>query len=75
MDIQNDLDPDFLLKIDLMLIIFSPQVTFFKGPIFFDESALPVLNERCEGNSKDEEGLKRCTSFLTGKFSFSEGYS
>ena len=50
MAMKKDLDPDFLLKIDLMLIIFSPEVTFFEGPIFFDESTFSVLNERCEGN-------------------------
>ena len=75
MAINEDLDPNFLLKIDLMLIIFSPEVTFFEGPIFFNESYFSVLNERCEGNSKDKEVLKRFESFLTGKFSFSEGFS
>ena len=53
MAIKKDLDHDFLLKIDLMLILFSSEVTFFEGLIFFDESAFSVLNERCEGNSKD----------------------
>ena len=71
MTIKKDLDADFLL----MLIFFSPEVTFFEGLIFFNETAFSVLNERCEGNSKDEEVLKRCTCFLTGKFSFSEGFS
>ena len=75
MAIIEDLDPDVLLKIDLMIIIFSPEVIFFEGTIFFDESTLSVLNERCEGNSNDEEVLERCVSFLTGKISFSEGFS
>ena len=58
-----------------MLIIFSPEFTLFEGPIFFDETSYSFLNERCEGNSKDEEVLKTRTFFLTGKFFFSEGCS
>ena len=75
MAINEDLDPNFLLKIDLILIVFSPEVTFFEGPILFDDSASSVHDERCEGNLKDKDVLKRCASFLTEKFSFSEGCS
>ena len=66
MAMKKDLDPDVLLKMYLMLIIFSPEVTFFGGPIFFDESTFSVLNKRCERNSKDEEGLKSKFYFLEG---------
>ena len=72
MAINGDLDPNFLLKIDLMLIIFSPEVTFFEGPILFDDSASSVHDERCEGNLKDKDVFKRYASFLTEKSSFSE---
>ena len=75
MAINGDLDPNFLLKIDLMLIIFSPEVTFFEGPILFDDSASSVHVERCEGNLKDKDVLKTRASFLTEKFSFLEGCS
>ena len=75
MSINEYLDPDFLLKTYLILIIFAPEVTFFGGTIFFDESSFSVLNERLEGNSEDEDVLKRCAYFFTGKFSFSEGCS
>ena len=53
--INEDLDPDFLLKIDWMVIIFSPKVTLFEGTMFFGESDFSVLNEGYEGNSADEE--------------------
>ena len=75
MAINGDLDPNFLLKIDSMLIIFSPEVTFFEGPILFDDSASSVHVERCEGNLKGKDVLKRCASFLAEKFSFLEGCS
>ena len=67
MDINNGLDPYFLLKLDMMIILFSLEVTFLKGLIFFDIRAFSVLSARCEGNSKDEEVLKRQFSFLEGK--------
>ena len=75
MAINKDFDPNFPLKIDLMLIIFSPQVTFFEGPFLFDDSASSVHDERCEGNFKDKDVLKRCASFLTENISFLEGCS
>ena len=68
MDAMKELDPDFLLKIDLMLISFSTEVTFFEELIFFYAGAFSVLSEGCEGNLKDEEVSKRCVSFLIGKF-------
>ena len=64
MAIKKRLDPDFLLKTDLTLISFSPEVSLF------DENVFSFSNERCPGNSQNEESLKRCTSFLTEKFSF-----
>ena len=64
MAINEDLDPDFLLKIDLMLIIFSPEVTFFEGMKFFDAGAFSVLSARCGWKSKDKDVLKRRYDFL-----------
>ena len=75
MAINDDLDPNFLLKIDLILIVFSPEVTFFEWPILFDDSASSVYDERCEGNLKDKDVLKRCASFLADNISFLEGFS
>ena len=75
MAINKDLDPNFLLKIDLTLNVFSPEVTFFEGPILFDDSASSVHVKICEGNLKDKDVLKRCVSFLTENISFLEGCS
>ena len=75
MAINKDFDPNFPLKIDLMLIIFSLQVTLFEGPFLFDDSASLVHDERCEGNLKDKDVLKRCASFLTENISLLEGCS
>ena len=58
---------EYSSNIDVMLIIFSPKVTFFEGTTFFDESAFSVLNERCEGDSKDEEGFEKMHVFLDRK--------
>ena len=52
---KKDLDPDFLLKIVLMQLFFSPDVTFFEGLTFFNASSFSVIKKRFEGNSKDEE--------------------
>ena len=49
----------FSLKNRFDADVFSPGVTFFEVLIFFDLCAISVLNTRCEGNSKDEEVLKR----------------
>ena len=52
--IKNDLDPDLILKIGLMLMVFSPEVILFEGLIFFDAGSFSVLCTTCEGNSKCE---------------------
>ena len=41
---KKDLDPDFLLKIDLIMISFSPEIAFFKELIFFDANDFSVSN-------------------------------
>ena len=45
MAIKKNLDPYFLLKIDLMLIFFSPKVSFFEELIFFDANFFSFSNE------------------------------
>ena len=68
MAIKKDLDPDSVLKIELMLMSFSPEVSFFEETIFFDANVFSVSNERCTGNSQDEEFLKKMCVFLDRKF-------
>ena len=55
---KKDLDPDFLLKIDLTLISFSPEAPFLEQLIFFDTNFFSVSNERRTGNLQDKEVLK-----------------
>ena len=52
--IKKYFDPDFLLKMYLMLISFSPEDSFFEELTFFDSDVFSVLIDRCEVNLQDE---------------------
>ena len=73
MDVKKDFDPGCLLKIDLALMSFYPEISLFEELIFFDANYISVSSERCTRNFQDKEVLKTCASFLTEKISPLEG--
>ena len=70
MGAKKHLDPDFLLKIDLMLISFSAEFSFFEEIIFFHADVFSVLSERYEESLQYEEVSKVRASFLIEIFPF-----
>ena len=58
------------MKIDLMIISFSPEVSSIEELTFFDVDAFSVSSERYEGNLQDDIVSKIHASFLIGFFSF-----
>ena len=71
MAINEDLDPDFILKIDFILIIFPQKLLSFKD----QSSLMKAPSQYWMKDAKWTQKMRivwKCASFLTGKFSFLE---